>query len=224
MNARIKDLLSNSRSHGWVLEPQAKEILKLYGLPVAQHLVAHSRQQVTQLAQQIGYPLVAKIISPHVIHKSDVDGVVVGITESNHLAEVYQRFEKVDGFEGMLLEKQIKGTEVIVGSKQDIQFQTVVLVGIGGTAVEIYHDVALRMAPISAQEARQALSVLKGKALLQGFRGSNPVNLDSLCNLIEQFSNLAHLLLDEVESIDLNPVICNAEGAWIADARMILHK
>ncbi|MBN2809478.1 MAG: acetate--CoA ligase family protein [Deltaproteobacteria bacterium] len=115
-----------------------------------------------------------------------------------------------------------QGLELIVGAKQDPQFGTVVVVGIGGTAVEIYHDVAIRMAPVSPAEAISAITSIRGRKLLEGYRGAKPVNREKLAELIVNFSQMAFALRDEITSIDLNPVLCNPEQAVIADARFIL--
>ncbi len=222
MKPEVKNILNNSVKSGWVLEPLAKEIIKSYGLAASKFVWAKTMEEVLQGAKKVGYPLVAKIVSEKIIHKSDVGGVVVGVRDNNQMLEVFEKFSKLDGFDGVLLDEMLSGSEVIFGSKNDAQFGVVVMIGIGGTAVEVYKDVALRMAPVTKEIAVAALHSLKGIKLLQGYRGKEVVNLEKLAQAVVKFSDMAYDLKDEVESMDLNPVMCNKDKATVADARIIL--
>ncbi len=223
MKPEAYTIIKKSRAIGWIIEPLAKELLRLYGLRTTAYHWAKSEQGALRGAARIGFPLVAKIVSPEIIHKSDVGGVIVGVRDNSHLREVYRKFSKLRGFQGILLDKMQSGMEIIIGSQNDPQFGTVVLIGIGGTAVEIYRDVAIRMAPISKNCALIALNSLKGISLLKGYRGSESVNMNKLNNLIAGFSRMAYELQNEIASIDLNPVLCNSKDSIIADARFILR-
>jgi succinyl-CoA synthetase beta subunit len=222
MDQKIATILEASRRVGWVMEPYAKELLRGYGLPTTRFYWAKTVSAIDQGIKEVGYPLVAKVVSPDILHKSEVGGVVIGITGLEQLTEVFRRFSTMNGFDGVLLDEMIQGTEVIVGAKDDPQFGTVVLVGIGGTSVEVYKDVAIRMAPVEPREALDAIESLKGKILLEGYRGREAIHLQALGDLIVRFSNMAYDLRDLMESIDLNPVICGREKAVIADARIVL--
>jgi acetate---CoA ligase (ADP-forming) subunit beta len=222
MRAGVPALLEQARKDGWAMEPVAREILQAYDLPVTRFAWAHSLEEALQAASALGYPLILKIVSPEVVHKSDVGGVIVGIRDEGGLKQAYQKLEKLPGFQGVLLDQTATGIELIVGAKQDPQFGTVVLVGIGGTPVEIYKDVSIRLAPLSESEAADAIASIRGKALLEGFRGSRPINRDALVNLLTRFSEAAYDLRELIESIDLNPVFCGSEIAVIADARFML--
>lgn len=224
MKQRVKEILELSRAYGWVLEPDAKELLREYGIPVTRYAWAKSTAEALREAERIGYPLVAKLVSPDVIHKSDVGGVVVGVKDGDALEEIYRRFEGMKGFRGMLLDEMAVGAEIIIGSKDDPQFGPVVLAGLGGTSVEVYRDVAVRMAPMTAAVALNALESLKGVVLLKGYRGGSEVKIDSLTDLMVRFSEMAFSLDEMVESIDCNPVMCGAAGSVVADARIILKK
>lgn len=222
MKKSVRTILDASKRAGWVLEPLAKELLGEYGLSTTRFRWAKTIIEAIQGAIELGYPVVAKIVSPDIVHKSDVGGVVVGVEGDEALREVFDRLSKLQGFEGVLLDETVGGLEFIVGAKEDPQFGTVVLVGLGGTSVEIYGDVALRMAPVSPETAKEALLSLKGRKLLDGYRGNKGANLDQLADLVVRFSEAAYGLRDEIESIDLNPVFCDAERAVIADARILL--
>jgi hypothetical protein len=222
MDERILDILNKSRAHGWVMEPHAKDLLRTYRLPTTRFFWEKSLDASLEGAKEVGYPLVAKVVSPDILHKSDVGGVVVGVEDSRELEEVYHRMSGLKGFQGLLLDQMVQGVEMIVGAKEDPQFGTVVVVGIGGTSVEVYKDVSIRMAPVSVGEAMSAIGSIKGRKLLEGYRGNEPANKEKLAELIVSFSHMAIDLRDEVESIDLNPVLCDREKAVIADARFVL--
>jgi len=224
MDERILAILNASRADGWVMEPHAKDLLRTCGLPTTHFFWAKSLDASFQGAKEVGYPLVAKVVSPDILHKSDVGGVVVGVEDSRELEEVYRRMSGLKGFQGLLLDQMVQGVEMIVGAKEDPQFGTVVVVGIGGTSVEVYKDISIRMAPVSVAEAMNAIGSIKGRKLLDGHRGSEPANKEKLAELIGSFSQMAFDLRDEVESIDLNPVLCDREKAVIADARFVLKR
>jgi len=223
MNPIVCQLLDSTRDTGWVMEPIAKRLLSELGLPVTDFRWARTWDEAARGATELGYPVVAKVVSPEVVHKSDVGGVVVGITDERGLRAAWDHMAGLPSFDGVLLDEMVAGgVELIVGAKQDPQFGTVVLTGIGGTSVEIYRDVAIRLAPMGVDDARTALGALTGRALLEGHRGSPPVDLDALVRLMVAFSEAAWTLRAEIESIDLNPVLCTTERAVVADARIML--
>lgn len=224
LKKEIKDILAKSRKWGWVLEPDAKKLFSLAGMKTPRFAVANDTGSSIALAHSIGYPVVAKIVSPNIVHKSDVQGVVVGIVDDKQLTRTFQRFSKLDGFAGMLIEEMIKGIELIIGCKNDLQFGPMILLGMGGVSVEIYKDVALRMAPVKTRDFTSMVKELKAHNLLTGYRGSEPVNMQELRKTIITFSNLMMDLRNIAESVDLNPVMCNSRNCIVADARIILKK
>ncbi len=219
----MKEILSDARKVGWVQEPQAKRLLSLAGLDVPRFFFATTVEGTIRFAKEIGYPLVGKVVSPEVLHKSEKNGVELGIDSDRRLRETFHRFSKIEGFVGMLVEEMVSGIELIVGAKNDYQFGPVVLFGIGGVWVEIYRDVVLRMAPLSQRDIDSMVRCLKARPLLEGYRGARPVNLEKLNKLLITFSDLALDLESEMESIDLNPVICSSERCIVSDARIILQ-
>ena len=222
LKAAIRDALDSAAEFGWVLEPDAKGLLRAAGLNVPAFKVCREAKEAISWAREIGYPVAAKVVSPKAMHKSEVKGVVVGISDDDALGETYKRFVRIDGFCGMLVETMASGVEVIVGAKRDYQFGTIILLGIGGTAVEIYRDTAIRMAPLSERDVRVMVGSLKARALLEGYRGSEAVNMAALVDMMLAFSDLAMALGERFESIDLNPVMCSGEDCIIADARIVL--
>jgi hypothetical protein len=215
-------ILHESAAAGWVLEPEAKRLLNLYGFDVPQFTWARSSTEACSQAGQIGFPVVAKVVSTAVVHKSDVDGVAVGLADEQAVASTFERFSQLPDFDGMLVEEMVDGIELIVGGKNDYQFGPVMLVGIGGTSVELYGDTVIRMAPLQAEDIAPMLSCLKAHELLQGFRGLAPINLERLSSTLLAFSELLMDLDDQFSSLDLNPVMCSPQRCVVADARIIL--
>ncbi len=161
------------------------------------------------MPREIGYPVVGKVVSPRILHKSDVGGVVVGIADAGQLAEAFRRFQGLDGFVGMIVEERVTGVELILGAKVDFQFGPMVLLGMGGTGVEIYKDVSLKMAPINEKDALAMIGGLKAQRLLTGYRGKERVDLKMLTGTLLSFSSLVMELGEGIESIDINPLLCS---------------
>lgn len=222
MKAEVDRLLRQARTTGWVMEPAAKRILQAHRIPTTRWAWAHTLDEALQSAGEIGYPLVAKIVSPEVVHKSDVGGVIVGVENADGLRRAWDKLSGLAAFDGVLLDQMVEGVELIVGAKQDAQFGTVVLVGIGGTSVEVYQDVAIRMAPMRENDAHDALDALRGRKLLEGHRGAPAADRPTLVRLLVDFSAMAWELREMIESIDLNPVLCGPSSSIVADARFIL--
>ncbi len=202
----------------------AKRLFSMAGLDVPRFAWAKNLREAIQFAEEMDYPVVGKVVSPRVIHKSDAKGVVVGIAEGEALKEVFERFSRIEGFAGMLVEEKVQGIEFIAGAKIDHQFGLVILFGMGGTGVEIYRDVTLRMAPLRERDIESMIRCLKARPLLEGYRGEPPVNIDELRKTLKIFSDLSMDLEAEIESIDLNPLICSPDRCVVADARIMLKK
>jgi succinyl-CoA synthetase beta subunit len=220
----VWDILSSSKATGWVLEPNAKRLFSFLGLDVPRFVWAKKVEEAIQFVHEVGYPVVGKVVSPKLVHKSDKNGVEIGIDNDEKLKEAFRRFSQIDGFAGTLVEEMISGIELIVGAKVDDQFGPVVLLGMGGTGVEIYKDVTLRMAPVALKDIESMIRCLKAHSLLEGFRGSKPVNLEALTRLLKTFSDFVMDFESLFESIDLNPVICSPTRCVVADARIMLRQ
>jgi acyl-CoA synthetase (NDP forming) len=222
LKKEIMEILSSSKSTGWVLEPEAKRLLSLNGMDTPRFIWAKKVDEAIRFAEEIGYPVVAKVISPKVLHKSEKKGVAMDIDSREKLVRTFNQFSQIEGFVGTLVEERISGIELIIGMKVDYQFGPVILFGIGGIWTEIYHDIILRMAPLSQRDIDSMIRCLKARPLLQGYRGTGSVNLTELKRLLITFSDLVMDLENLVESIDLNPVICSSAQCVVADARIML--
>lgn len=217
-------ILARSRDAGWVSEPEAKRLLALGGLEVPRFVVVQTVDQGTAFAREVGYPLVAKVVSPQVIHKTDAGGVVTDIRSEGQWRQAFERLRAIQGWVGVLLEEMLEGLELIVGAKVDEQFGPVILLGMGGTEAEIYRDTSLRMAPLRPRDAASMVRGLKAHDLLEGYRGREGVALDRLTELMVTFSHLVMDMEEVVESVDLNPVLCSSRRAVVADARIMLRR
>lgn len=225
LKKEIRLILEGSKSYGWVLEPDAKRILNVSGITVPKFKLAKTLSEAMAAAKTIGYPVVAKLVSPAVVHKSEVNGVAVGIQTDSALEPIFNRFARHKGFAGVLVEELAAGSvELIIGGKIDAQFGPVVLMGIGGTSVELYKDTALRMAPIKETDVESMINGLTAGQLLRGFRGEPSIDIQALTELLIAFSGLLMKLAPYVTSIDLNPVICSNEGCLVVDARIMLSE
>jgi len=224
LTQEMKNIILSSKVKGWVLEPQAKRLLSFAGLDVPRFFLARGVDEAIRFAKEIGYPIVGKVVSPKVIHKSDKNGVEVGIDSEKKVRDAFHRFSKIEGFEGVLVEEMLSGLELIIGAKDDYQFGPVVLFGIGGVWVEIYRDIILRMAPLDQRDIDSMMRCIKARPLLEGYRGSNPLNFKELNKLLLTFSDLVMDLESDIESIDLNPVFCSSSKCIVADVRILLKQ
>jgi len=218
----ILKIIQDSAGQGWVLEPDTLTIMRLSGIDIPAFCWAKTIDEALEFVKVNGYPVAAKVVSSAIMHKSDVGGVVVGIDNNNDLSLHFDRFSRMGGFSGMIVEEMVAGMELIVGAKVDYQFGPVILVGMGGTGVEIYRDTAIRMAPIIEKDVAQMIGQLKANRLFKGYRGNPPVDMMKLTELLITFSGLVMELEEHFESIDLNPVICSATRCIVADARIVL--
>ena len=220
----IRTIIENSRALGWVLEPDAKLIMTESGLDVPASVLTDSFETAEQFLKKLnGAPVVAKAVSPDIMHKTEHQAVVTGITTSDRLGMEMKRLMTLDGCRNVLVEQMVPGTELIIGAKNDYQFGPVIVLGIGGTSVEIYNDTAIRMAPLKPGDVLSMVNSLKGRPLITGYRGSSGVDMEVLTHLMVNFSYLMMDLEKKVASIDLNPVLCTTDRCVIADARIILE-
>lgn len=207
-------------------EFEAKEICSAIGIPVPELRVAKTVEAALAEAKDLGYPLVLKIISPKVIHKSDVGGVILNISKEEQLETAFSQLKSLiadaNDFYGVLIEKmQPPDLEMIIGMYRDPQFGPVILCGLGGVFVEAMGDVSYRLAPLDKLDIKEMLEELKGKKILAGIRGKGAKDIDAFTNIILKVSKLA-LDFPEIQEIDLNPVFLYEKGAVVVDARIIL--
>ncbi len=188
-------------------------------------------EEAVEAAERIGYPVVMKIVSPDILHKSDIGGVRLDLASPEAVRDAYdlmmlrvERREPQPRVRGVYLERQAKkGREVIVGMTRDPQFGPLMMFGLGGIFVEVMKDVTFYLVPITAEEAMQMLRGTRSYELLEGARGQAPVDLESIAGGLQRISQLAKDY-PQIAELDINPFIVGEVGseAWVADARMTL--
>jgi len=227
----VKRIIERAKQEGRsLLEHEAKAIVESYDIPVTKVRVTHSIDEAIRAAEEIGYPVVLKIVSPDIIHKSDVGGVIVNIKDSEGVKEAYERIltnvkqkmpdAKVVGI--LVQEFAPQGLEVIMGLIRDPQFGPTVMFGLGGVFVEIFKDVSFRIAPLTEQDAEDMINEIRAKPLLYGYRGSEPVDVDAIKDALIKTGRMG-LEIEEIAEMDLNPTMVYPNGIKVVDARIILR-
>jgi len=225
---KIQNIIDSSKGNPKVItEESSKEILTEYGIKVPQYALVTSADEAAQKSRELGFPLVAKIVSPDILHKTDVDGVKVGLNSEEDVKKTFEdmfyRLKEKYDVKGVLLEKMVpSGVELIIGLQNDSQFGPSIMVGLGGIYTELFKDVSFRVLPITKNDGLKMLENLKGKDILKGFRGSKPINLDMLSEAIVNIGTLGVDLAGKYESIDFNPVVVYPDGYFVVDAKIIL--
>lgn len=214
----------------WLPEPEALRLLATYDLPVIPHRLARSPDEAAAAAQDLGCPVALKIVSPVILHKSDVGGVVLNVPTPGDARAAFTRIrEHVTrhmpnaAMDGVLVAQMARpGTEVILGLLRDPQFGPAVMAGLGGVFVELYKDVAFRLLPLTPAAARAMLLELKAAPLLTGYRGQPPRDLDALATCACAVTRIA-AAHPEIQEMDLNPVLAYERGCVIVDAKILVR-
>lgn len=211
-----------------ITEESSKKLLADYGIKVPPYALVTTPGEAEKKATEIGFPLVAKVVSPEILHKTDVKGVKVGIKSGSEaeavFSEMYDRLSKQYQIKGILLEKMVPpGIEIIIGLQNDAQFGPVLMVGLGGILTEVFQDVSFRVLPINENDAEEMLKDLKGSKLLKGFRGSEAIDIGVLKDALLNIGRLGIDLAPYFESVDFNPVILYPRDYCVVDAKIILR-
>ena len=227
---KIQNIVESSKGNPKVItEESSKEILSEYGIKVPQYALVTSSDEAVKKSKEIGFPLVAKIVSADILHKTDVGGVKVGLRSEDEVKkafdDMYHRLKEKFDVKGVLLEKMVpNGVELIIGLQNDSQFGPSIMVGLGGIYTELFKDVSFRVLPITKDDAIKMLNSLRGRDILKGFRGSKPVNMDMISEAIVNIGTLGVDLAGKYESIDFNPVVVYPDGYFVVDAKIILKE
>jgi len=230
---KVTELLSSVRKEGRLelTELDSKRILAVWGVPVNRTELARDLSEAIKAAREVRYPLVLKIASPDIIHKSEAKGVKVGLTSELELRQSFD--ELIDNARAYKPDAKIFGVtiqeylpparEVIVGALQDLYFGATVMFGLGGVWIEVLKDISFRLAPLNAEDAREMIQEIKGYPVLADIQRAPPADIDALVNIIQKVGQLAHEF-PEITEIDLNPIFVfdNGKGAVTADARIVL--
>ena len=229
----FETVLAQARAEGRTLlnEVEAKELLRDAGVPATAATLAKTRSEAQSQATTMGYPVVLKVVSPDIAHKSDVGGVKLNLVDSEAVGAAFDEIMKnskaaepnarIAGVSVQEMAKQ--GTEVIVGMTTDPQFGPVMMFGLGGIMVEVLKDVSFRLIPLEAKDADQMMAEIKGRPILDGVRGQPPADLAALRSTILKVSEFVEKH-PEVRELDLNPVFAYPDGALAVDARIVISE
>ena len=221
---------ARSEGHSLLSEVESKNLLVAEGISVTDAQLARDATEAVSFAESLGYPVVMKIISPDIAHKSDVGGVVVGLTDSDQVKSGYdEMMRKVSSvastakIDCVSIQSMAKpGIEVIIGATTDPQFGPVMMFGLGGVFVEVLKDVSFRVVPLEPRDAKQMVREIKALPILEGVRGQDGADLQALESLLLSVSELIERR-PEIAELDLNPVFAYSDGAIAVDARIVLH-
>jgi 4-hydroxybutyryl-CoA synthetase (ADP-forming) len=231
--SKVKNVFDAVKKEGRtnLLEEEGQEVLRAYGFPLPQSILATTEDEAVNTAKKIGFPVVMKIASPQIIHKSDAGGVKVGVSSEQGVRDAFnqiitsaKKYNKDATIKGILVQEMIKGgKELIIGSKLEPGFGPVIMLGMGGIYVEVFKDVTFRLAPVTDKEADDMINSIKTKKLLEGVRGEKPSDLKKLSELIQRLSALV-TDFKEIKELDMNPVLVmeQGNGCKILDVRMDL--
>src|SRR4051794_27274755 len=229
--ATVREVLDEVRADGReaLSAPEAKRVADAYGIPVPGEGLATSADEAASLAEDMGYPVVAKVVSPDILHKTEAKGVLVGLKSGDEVrqgfdtimqnAKAYKSDAKITGVQ--IQQMLPEGTEVLVGAIKDPSFGPVVTFGLGGILVEVLRDVTFRLAPVSNEVAHEMVNGIRTAEILHGVRGRPGVDIDGLANIIQGVSELV-TDFPEITEVDLNPVLATEDGATAVDARFIV--
>jgi acetyl coenzyme A synthetase (ADP forming)-like protein len=227
----VRKILDQAKAAGRssLTAPEAKGICEAYGITVPKEGVATTATAAAKLATQIGYPVVMKIVSPQILHKTEAGGVVVGVKSAEAAQEAFativdnaRRYDDKASIDGVQIQQMLSGgQEVIIGAVTDPAFGKLVAFGLGGVLVEVLKDITFRLAPATREDALSMLDGIAAAEILRGVRGAQPVHRAALATMI---GNVSHLVADfaEISELDLNPVFASSDGATAADVRVVL--
>ncbi len=212
-------------------EIESKEFVKEAGIPVTETKLARTKKEAISLSKEIGFPVVMKIASSDIIHKSDSGGVKLGLKNVTQVGNAYSEImlSIKQGFpqakiQGVSMQKMARpGVEVIIGMSKDAQFGPVIMFGLGGILVEVLKDISFRIVPLTRRDATEMIREVKGYELLQGYRGQEAANIPSLEQLILKVSQFVDQN-PQIKELDLNPIFAYKDGALAVDARIILEE
>lgn len=227
MNSMLELAIKEKRN---LTEAEAYELLSKHGISVPKYMVTSSLEESLEKAKSLGFPLVMKVISPDIIHKTEIGGVMLNIKNGPQVRESYQKM--IDSVEkkrpeakinGVLLYKQVpSGVEVIVGMTRDLQFGPTVMFGLGGIFTEILQDVSFGICPVTRIDIEEMINETKGIKVLKGYREQPGCDIDAIIDIIMNISNIA-MNYSVIREIDLNPIMVYEKGAVAVDAKILLN-
>lgn len=230
---QVSEIIQKALSEGrtTLLEPEANLVCRLYGIPVAELKLAETLEEALEASDTLGYPVVLKIVSPEILHKSDAGGVFVDLKTPQEVRRAYHKIiENAMKYKpdarviGVVVQKMAaQSTEVVIGVTKDPTFGPALMFGLGGIFVEVLEDVSFRLAPITEEDALEMIHEIKAFKILKRVRGREPADINALVDILLKVSKLV-IEHEEIEQLDLNPIFVYREGAKAVDTRILLSK
>ena len=217
---RLNKIIFSIKNNGYVPPQTVRDILSCAGIPLVPEMVSTSKEELTAFANEVGYPVVAKVVGP--VHKSDVGGVALNIRTEKHLALEFDRMMQIPDATGVMVQKMLKGTELFIGAKYEERFGHVVLCGLGGIFVEVLKDVSSGLAPLTYGEAYSMIHSLRGYKIIKGTRGQQGINEQKYAEIIVRLSTLLRFAT-EIKEIDINPLLADENDVVAVDARILIE-
>lgn len=217
MKDSVKKIINKT---GPLAENEVKDLLQAYGIPTTKYVVVKGEEELERI--KLKFPVALKVCSNKILHKTDVGGVKLNIQNKDELKVAFKEFRKKFPTENLLVDQMAKeGVEIIIGLVQDPTFGLSIMCGIGGIFTELYKDVTFRVVPIERYDAEQMIEELKGKKLLEGFRGIK-ANKQLVIDLVLKIAKLGEDLIDHIDQMDLNPVFIYENDLCVVDAKLII--
>ncbi len=227
-----KDIVAGAKKEGRtaLTEVESKEILKEAGIAITEIRLARTRDEAVSAAKELGFPVVVKVVSPDVLHKTDSGGVKLDLKTEKAVGKAFddimaamKKNQPKARIDGVAVQKMARpGVEVIIGMSKDPQFGPVLMFGLGGILVEVLKDVSFRIVPLVERDAREMIHEIKGYPVLEGYRGQEPANVGVLEDYLLKVSRFVDKR-PEIKELDINPVFAYKDGAVAVDARVILE-
>jgi len=207
---------------------EAERLLKKFRIPTPKVILAKNEKAAVTHAKSIGYPVVMKISSPKISHKTDIGGVVVGVKNDDEVKKAFKKImanakKHTQNIDGILVQEMASGIETIIGSKIDPQFGHIVLFGLGGILVEVIKDYSIRLVPINRVDAQEMIKEIKGYKILEGTRGKKAVKISDIEDCLLNLSKMVERH-PEIEELDINPLFVSPKGVMAADYRIFVKK
>jgi len=228
----IDKIIGTAKKEGrpYLTELESKQILKEAGINTTEVKLARTKEEAISLSKEIGFPVVLKIVSPDVLHKSDAGGVKLSLKNEKDVGKAFdeiissiKKHEPTANIQGVSVQHMARpGTEVIIGMSKDPQFGPVLMFGLGGILVEVLKDVSFRIVPLTRRDAREMIREIKGYPILEGYRGQDPANIEVLEETLLKVSDFVENR-PEIKELDINPIFAYRDGALAVDARVILE-
>ena len=228
----IDEVISTAKKEGrtYLTELESKQILKEAGIDTTEIMLATTKEEAVSRSKELGFPVALKIVSPDVLHKTDVGGVKLSLKNEKDVGKAFdeiissiKKHEPTANIQGVSVQHMARpGTEVIIGMSKDPQFGPVLMFGLGGILVEVLKDVSFRIVPLTRRDAGEMIREIKGYPVLEGYRGQEPANIAVLEDMLLKVSDFVENR-PEIKELDINPIFAYSDGAVAVDARVILE-